>query len=188
MISVGNFCIMGNWDSTPEPEGKVCIRIAPNNVFGIGNHVSTKAFLRALEDVPPRGSVLDVGSGSGILSIAALKLGATWVDCVDVAMDAGPAVQRNMEASGISQGFAVIRGDASKLETLKPRYDLVMMNIDDTDLILGVARWVAFDSMLVMPETQYVDYLKATLESAGLEVSLVEEALLWTLIRIGESS
>jgi ribosomal protein L11 methyltransferase len=72
-------------DSLPVPEGRIRLAIEPSMAFGSGTHESTKLALLALEDIEPRDlAVLDVGTGSGILAIAASALGANPVVAIDI--------------------------------------------------------------------------------------------------------
>ena len=80
-----NFVLMGDWDNTPEPLDKIIIRLLPTagRFYGQGWRSSTQVFLRKLaQHVKPEMTVLDFGTGTGILSIAAAKMGA-WVTAVE---------------------------------------------------------------------------------------------------------
>ena len=69
--------VIPEWESTGVPEGRVALRLNPGLTFGTGSHATTRLCLTALEKTIRGGErVLDLGCGSGILSIAALKLGA----------------------------------------------------------------------------------------------------------------
>lgn len=79
------FCIMGDWDKNPEPKDKIVIRMPPVGiVYGAGWQPSTEAALDFLiEIITPDVSFLDFGAGTGILSVAASKLGAKKVYAVE---------------------------------------------------------------------------------------------------------
>jgi ribosomal protein L11 methyltransferase len=78
MIEVGRFCIFGDWDNTPTPEGKIRIIMPPlGHIYGAGWHKTTQNSLLALEKHLIVGqSFVEIGAGSCILSVAAKKLGA----------------------------------------------------------------------------------------------------------------
>lgn len=127
--------------------------------------------------------MLDVGSGSGILSIAALMLGASGVDSIEINREAIRTTKASIEASGVSKDSTVIEGDIRETTELKGHYDLVMMNIESTGMILDIVARVSFDEMLVMPQTKDVAYLKSALEAVSLRVEALEEVERWTLLR-----
>jgi ribosomal protein L11 methyltransferase len=82
--------------------GETVIQIDPGMAFGTGQHPTTAMCLRALEDlVRPGSSVLDLGSGSGILSIAAAKLGAARVLALDIDAQAVKATGENAGINGV---------------------------------------------------------------------------------------
>jgi ribosomal protein L11 methyltransferase len=114
----------------PAP-ARVAVRIDPGLAFGTGSHPSTKLVLSYLEKNLRGGErVLDYGCGSGILAIAAAKLGAAQVDAVDIDPQALETTRDNARANGVA-----LRAAAP--EALEPaRYDLVVANILAQPLIL----------------------------------------------------
>lgn len=122
--------IVPTWREAPDPRALV-VRLDPGMAFGTGTHPTTRLALRFLERVVHGGErVLDYGCGSGILAIAAAKLGAAEVDAVDLdprALDATRANARANEVSvRVSTPEALPRGD----------YDVVVANILANPLIL----------------------------------------------------
>src|SRR5258705_5111584 len=95
--------IKPSWgDYEPQP-GEVVVELDPGMAFGTGLHPTTRTCLLALEEtLRPGDRVLDVGSGSGILSLAALKLGAARVLALDVSTVAVEATQANARANGVA--------------------------------------------------------------------------------------
>jgi ribosomal protein L11 methylase PrmA len=87
------FFVVPPWSTEPTPAGRFRLEINPGTQFGTGRHPCTQLCLEALErNVKPGDSVLDVGSGSGILSIAAKMLGAGRVVACDIEEDSGHPV------------------------------------------------------------------------------------------------
>jgi ribosomal protein L11 methyltransferase len=127
-------------DYTPEPDDLV-ITLDPGMAFGSGLHPTTRLCLEALEDyVRPSASVLDVGTGSGILAIAAARLGASCV----MAFDTDPlAVRVARENVALNQVESVVRVQARTAETSNlqsPIWDLIVVNIlAETIMDLGPA-------------------------------------------------
>lgn len=110
----------------PEPED-VVIELDPGMAFGTGLHPTTQMCLVALEELnPPGASVLDVGTGSGILAIAGAKLGAERVLAVDNDPVAVKTARDNVAANGVQDIVRVARGS---LADVSGSYDLVVVNI-----------------------------------------------------------
>jgi ribosomal protein L11 methyltransferase len=101
------------------------VRIDPGLSFGSGAHPTTRLMLGAVERLVANGcSVLDVGTGSGVLAIAAALLGAGTVRAVDVDSEAVVAAVANADANDV-----VIQVDDSPLERVSGRFDLVLANM-----------------------------------------------------------
>lgn len=118
----------------PIPEGgRIALRVTPGRAFGTGEHATTRLSLAMLEEELRAGdSVLDAGTGSGILAIAAHLLGARRVAAIDVDDEAVGVAARNAAASGASG----ILFAAMPLEAIRPAdFDLVVANIDAVTLI-----------------------------------------------------
>jgi ribosomal protein L11 methyltransferase len=100
--SGGDLWIVPSWEPLPEVERGVFVHLDPGLAFGTGSHPTTAMCLAALAEAPPLGQcVLDYGCGSGILAIAALKLGATCALGVDIDPQALQATRSNAERNGI---------------------------------------------------------------------------------------
>jgi ribosomal protein L11 methyltransferase len=130
-IAVGERLWIGpNW-CEPPASGPAVVRLDPGLAFGTGSHPSTKLVLGFLEKNIRGGErFLDYGCGSGILAIAAAKLGASHVDAIDIDIDAVHATAANAAANGVPVRTAVP-------EDLAPaEYDLVVSNILAQPLIL----------------------------------------------------
>lgn len=111
-------------------EGGPRVILDPETAFGSGEHGSTRAALTLLErHLQPRDRVLDLGSGSGILSIAAVKLGAAWAVGVEVDDDAIPVAEKNADFNGVSDQVQFVPGDAADVAPLFSPVDLVLSNI-----------------------------------------------------------
>jgi ribosomal protein L11 methyltransferase len=114
-----------------EPVGdQVVVELDPGMAFGTGLHPSTKMSILGVEQVVQAGdSVFDVGTGSGILAIAAIKLGASHADCVDVESVAVRATRENADRNGVGDKIAVELGSAGPGEPFQGQYDVVLANI-----------------------------------------------------------
>ena len=103
------------WEEYEPSEGEIMIEIDPGMAFGTGTHETTSMCMRALEKyVKPGMSMLDAGCGSGILSIAAAKLGAADVLGVDIDEEAVRVSQENFELNKTGDVCKAIVGDVTK--------------------------------------------------------------------------
>jgi ribosomal protein L11 methyltransferase len=102
----------------------------PESAFGSGEHGSTRAALTLLErHLRPGDRVLDLGSGSGILAIAAAKLGAASAVGIENDAEANPVARRNAERNGVRAAVDFLEGDAGDLAPLLGPADLLLSNI-----------------------------------------------------------
>ena len=126
--------ILPAWLDVPEKflERKI-IRLDPGSAFGTGSHPSTRLCLEALDNDPPAGqAIADIGCGSGILSIAALKLGAKSTFSVDIDSLAISATRINSDLNHIPENLLnVFLGSIEEIEANMPtkKIDLVLCNI-----------------------------------------------------------
>ena len=122
-LSIGKRLWIGaTWHEAPP--GRIVVRIDPGLAFGTGSHASTRLVLRFLEAAVRGGEcILDYGCGSGILAIAAAKLGAVHVDGVDIDPQAVETTLANARANGIPMNATL--PDA----LTDSEYDLVLANI-----------------------------------------------------------
>ena len=102
----------------------------PETAFGSGEHGSTRAALALLErHLRPGDRVLDLGSGSGILAIAAVKLGAVSAVGIENDPEANPVAWRNAERNDVGGAVQFVEGDAGDLAPLLGPADVVLSNI-----------------------------------------------------------
>jgi ribosomal protein L11 methyltransferase len=125
---------------TPSEPAELVLELEPGRAFGTGLHPTTALAARAIEalagEIFAQGghgaSMLDVGTGSGILALVALALGAKAARAIDVDPDAVALALENALRNGFE---ARLRADVSPLETLNESYDLVAANIEASVLI-----------------------------------------------------
>ncbi|MBQ8026089.1 MAG: 50S ribosomal protein L11 methyltransferase [Oscillospiraceae bacterium] len=177
-IEIGEkLVIVPEWLSVPD-SGRIQLRLDPGLIFGTGSHATTRMCLAAMEKAPAR-EVLDLGCGSGILSIAALLLGAEHAVGVDIDEKAPGVVRQNAALNGIgSDRLAVYAGDILsdiklKAKIAEKRYDLILANIV-ADVIIALAPavpgYLAQDGLFICSGIidGREDEVRAALVQAGL--------------------
>ena len=136
-FTVDDILIKPTWETIPEEhKDKLLIQIDPGTAFGTGMHETTQLCIRQLRKyVNAESRILDVGTGSGILGIAALKLGAKEVFGTDLDENAIAAVGENLESNDISKDkFTVVQGNIIDEKEVQDQagyecYDIVAANI-----------------------------------------------------------
>jgi ribosomal protein L11 methyltransferase len=127
---IGRLTVVPSWvDQPADPAGPIVV-LDPESAFGSGEHGSTRAALTLLErHLRPGDRVLDLGSGSGILAIAAARLGAARAVGIENDVDANPVARRNAERNGVARVVEFVEGDAGDLAPLLGPADLLLSNI-----------------------------------------------------------
>lgn len=136
-FTVDDILIKPTWEAVPEEHAdKLMIEIDPGTAFGTGTHETTQLCIRQIRKwLKPGDTVLDVGTGSGILAIAALKLGAGYAFGTDLDENAVTASMENAEVNGITaEQFKVIAGniiddEAVQAEAGLEQYEVAVANI-----------------------------------------------------------
>ncbi|MGG1215047.1 50S ribosomal protein L11 methyltransferase [Micromonospora provocatoris] len=174
------FTIVPTWeDYTPVSTDELIIELDPGMAFGTGTHPTTVMCLQGLEKVVKEGdTVVDIGTGSGVLSIGAAMLGAKSVHALDLDEVAVRSAQENVALNKVSDKVEVFHGNL--LDTVKEPADVVVANI----LAEIIMSFTDDAFTIVKPGGLYVtsgiigakrDDVKAALEASGF---VIEEVLL----------
>lgn len=182
-IKVGKkLYILPDWETEEAPEGRVTLRLDPGLIFGTGGHATTQLCLEELEKLASPGKkVLDLGCGSGILSIAALLLGCSGAVGCDIDEKAPAVAVENAAKSGVAERFSAICGDilapdgALLKKFSREKYDVVLANIV-SDVLIALSPVVpsllteggAFICSGIIDGRE--EEVKSAIESAGLEI------------------
>ncbi|MDE5548795.1 MAG: 50S ribosomal protein L11 methyltransferase, partial [Clostridia bacterium] len=131
----GRVTIVPEWIDYEAEEGEYIVKIDPGMAFGTGEHESTKMCLNLLQAIGMEGkSVIDVGTGSGILALAAAKLGAIAVDAYDIDDNAVKSAKENCILNGLQDKIVV--ENANLLDKTAGKFDVVLANITADVLIM----------------------------------------------------
>jgi len=129
-VSVGAFWIQPTWWHKSPPANKIVLMIDPKMAFGTGYHETTRLMLRALTNVISGGEkVLDVGTGTGILTIASLKLGAFSATGLDVDEWSYQNALENIYINEVKHKADIVLGSIDTLNS-KEIYDIILANIN----------------------------------------------------------
>ena len=127
---VGRIAVAPPWMSRDIADAEIPILIEPAMAFGTGEHETTRGVLALMQSlVGPGALVADLGSGSGVLAIAAAKLGAARVAAIEMDPDAIGNSIENVERNGVAAQVTVLQGDAAALLPLVAPVSLVLANI-----------------------------------------------------------
>jgi ribosomal protein L11 methyltransferase len=127
---IGRIAVAPPWRSDDISNAEIPILIEPAMAFGTGEHETTRGVLALMQSlVEPGTLVADLGSGSGVLAIAAAKLGAGRVVAIEMDPDAIGNAMENVERNGVAAQVTVLQGDAAALLPLVAPVSLVLANI-----------------------------------------------------------
>ena len=124
---IGRVVIVPSWVDEPLAPDEVAVTLDPGMAFGTGLHPTTRACLEMLQQVDPPERLLDVGCGSGILALAALRLGAGRAVGVDTDPLAVEASMANAELNGLAAQFTVQHGTVEAAG--RDRHPLIVANL-----------------------------------------------------------
>ena len=151
-VDAGPFVIAPSWTDVPPDVGGRVLRIDPKMAFGTGHHETTRLVLRLLADVVPQGGrVLDVGSGTGVLAIAALVLGARSAIGVDIDPWSVANGHDNAALNCVEDRFEAREGSLDVVS--ETGFDLVVSNIIRSGLepmLPGIVERAAHGASIVL--------------------------------------
>lgn len=198
-LNVGrNLLIKPSWESSDGSETKTVIEIDPSSSFGTGSHATTQLCLAAIEScfeggpAAPR-MILDVGCGSGILGVAACKLGAEHVTAIDIEENSAKVAKENFVLNKIpDKKYRILIGnilsDSSLLSKISDRkYDLIAANIV-ADVLKEMApillNLLADGGKVVISGiiSERTDEVRKTFESCGFKIKDIAEKDGWSAI------
>ncbi|MBE6925138.1 MAG: 50S ribosomal protein L11 methyltransferase [Ruminococcaceae bacterium] len=186
--------VLPYWLAEQDTAGRLPVILDPGLTFGTGAHPSTQMVMEAMEElVTPDCRCLDLGSGSGILSIAALRLGAAGAVGVDIDPKAEDIARQNAAYNGFAAPeFTALTGNVTADRTLMDRlaqdeYQILLVNIV-ADVIIGLApslpHFMTENTRLICSgilDSRLEDVRKALL-AAGIQPLVVKQSEEWRCI------
>lgn len=194
-IEIGErLLIKPEWEELLEPTDRIVFNIEPGMSFGTGSHYTTQLCLEALEKyIKPNVKMLDLGCGSGILSIISLLLGAETAVAVDIDPNAVDTAYQNAERNGVKKdkytvlaGNVVTDADIQK-KISKNKYEVVAANIV-ADVIIGLApkakEYMAEGGVFITSGIieDRIDDVKSALIENGFEIVQINQRKDWASI------
>ena len=189
LLRVGkNLVIKPSWIEYEAKDGDVVIDLDPGLAFGTGYHPTTYSCLEALEElVKPGSRTLDVGTGSGILTIAAAKLGAAHITAVDIDGHAVRAARKNFRRTGIADRVSAESGSIPGAVTQGRTYDIAVANISARGIRLvapAIPDLLAHDGVFIASGiiVDQHDEAVSAISDAGLAVDEIRQREDWLTI------
>ena len=124
----------------PAKEGLIDIVVAPQMSFGSGHHQTTRLMCRLIHALRPEGKILDVGCGTGVLSLAALRCGAESADAIDIDIWSVESAKESARLNSLAERIEVIHGTVESIAGR--RYSLVVANINRNIILADIAQYV----------------------------------------------
>ena len=190
-VKVGqSLIILPSWETGFEFDGRHPVWIDPGQGFGTGHHLSTALALEMLEQyllnidtLPER--MLDIGIGSGILAIAACRLGIQKVEGVDIETEAVSEVARNSKLNGLSARVKSVVGQPSSLKKSAPLVISNMLLRELLDIRLDLVRLTSPGGTLICSGLlgEQVDELNIAVKQLGFEYCSTLESENWRAVQ-----
>jgi len=193
-FKIGNVHIVPEWEPANQNIGDIVFTIDPGSAFGTGQHATTMLCIEALQKwLAPGSHVLDIGCGSGILSIISLLLGAKHAVACDIDPAASEITRRNASLNPICPTQLEVRTgdiltDKSLLKAInQKKYDVILANIV-ADVIIKLAPLIR---SLLAPEGIFIasgiiderlDDVLLALKASSLSISATENSEGWCLV------
>ncbi|MDE6036346.1 MAG: 50S ribosomal protein L11 methyltransferase [Ruminococcus sp.] len=195
-IKIGDrLIIKPSWEECTDCGERKILEIDPASSFGTGQHHTTRLCLELLEKSLKGGEqILDMGCGSGILSIGAILLGAENAVAVDIEENAVSTARENAEKNNIPLEkyrtyFGNILTDSTLADTIDMKYDIITANIV-ADVLIAMknhfSRYIKENGVLIVSGiiTERAEEVVSAIRSAGFEVTEINEKEGWSAVSL----
>jgi ribosomal protein L11 methyltransferase len=178
--------IKPSWETYNKKKGQVILTLDPGMAFGTGTHETTMLCMQAIDQyIRPDHSLIDIGCGTGVLSIGALLLGAKAATAIDLDGNAVEIARKNAQINKVLDRMTLVHGNL--LDEIEGSYDIVVANII-ADVIIELSQYVTnyikagglFISSGIIHER--LDEVIEQIESVGLILEKVEKMGEWAMV------
>lgn len=178
--------IKPSWETYNKKKGQVILTLDPGMAFGTGTHETTMLCMQAIDQyIRPDHSLIDIGCGTGVLSIGALLLGAKAATTIDLDGNAVEIARKNAQINKVLGRMTLVHGNL--LDEIEGSYDIVVANII-ADVIIELSQYVTnyikagglFISSGIIHER--LDEVIEQIESVGLIIEKVEKMGEWAMV------
>jgi ribosomal protein L11 methyltransferase len=183
-VEIGKRLVVApSWKLPSKSDRRVLIQIDPGMAFGTGTHETTRLCLQGIERYWHGGSLLDVGTGTGILAIAAALLApGSRVVAIDVDPQAVEVARENMAINGVSSRIELLEGQPRNLAG--QQFKVVVANLTAeviVDLLADLTRCLATEGLMILSGilSELAEELERTLAGAGFRVTERSDAGEW---------
>ena len=140
-VEIADIMIIRAPHHEPAKEGIIDIVVAPQMSFGSGHHQTTRMMCRLIHALHPEGKILDVGCGTGVLSLVALRCGADSADAIDIDIWSVESAKESARLNSLAERIEIIHGTVESIAGR--RYRLVVANINRNIILADIAQYVA---------------------------------------------
>lgn len=178
--------IKPSWETYNKKKGQVILTLDPGMAFGTGTHETTMLCMQAIDQyIRPDHSLIDIGCGTGVLSIGALLLGAKAATAIDLDGNAVEIARKNAQINKVLDRMTLVHGNL--LDEIEGSYDIVVANII-ADVIIELSQYATnyikagglFISSGIIHER--LDEVIEQIESVGLIIEKVEKMGEWAMV------
>ncbi|NLJ65704.1 MAG: 50S ribosomal protein L11 methyltransferase [Clostridiales bacterium] len=175
-----------SWEEYNPSEGEVILELDPGMAFGTGTHETTILCVRALEDwITPDKTLLDVGTGTGILAITGILLGAKSTLAIDLDLDAVRIANENASRNKVTEKIDVVHGDL--MDKVQGKFEVVVVNII-ADVIIeitkGIREYLTDDGIFIASGIilDRIDDVEKAIKRAGLTIIEIKTMGEWAVV------
>ena len=187
-IPLGRVTVVPAWEKYEAKEGEILVRMDPGMAFGTGTHETTRLVMRIMQDELKGGErVLDVGTGSGILSICASKLGAASCNAYDIDPVAVKVARENAKDDGCDNIIVGVSDLLKGVDLTNGKYDFCVANIV-ADIIIrmmpDISDYLEVGAPLILSGiiAPRADEVREAVKAAGFEIVREEQENDWLAI------